>query len=107
MDIKVEIYLDRMVISTESEVRTFLPKKPFSSVRLLVGDFIEAESCLRNALREMNVLGAFSLRKPRLLIHPKERLEGGLSEIEKRILVEVGRGAGAGRVEVVVHEKAV
>lgn len=105
MDICVEIYVNRMVVSFEGQTVTF--NAPFSSVRLLVGDFAQAEFCLRNALKEMNAFGLFRLRKPRLRMYPKERTEGGLSEIEKRILLEVGLGAGAQKVEVFLDGKAI
>lgn len=97
----MEIYVNRMVVSTDNETRTFLPAQPFSTVRLLIGDFTAAETCLRNALKEMNAFSAFGLRKPRLRIHPKERIEGGLSEIERRVLLELGKGTGARGVEIV------
>lgn len=101
MDVKVEIYVNRMVLSTDNETRSFVPAQPFSSVRLLVGDFTAAENCLKNALRDMNAFSAFNLRRPRLRIHPKELVEGGLSQIEKRVLLELGKGTGARGVEIV------
>ena len=73
----------------------------------MIGDFIAAERCLKRALMEMNVFSIFNFRKPVLLIHPKELLEGGLSEIEKRILLEMGYGAGAKKVVVMVDGKAI
>jgi len=107
LDINAEIYINKIVISFNGETRTFTSRKPFSSVRLLVGDFVEAHRCLRQALKEMNVFSIFNFRNPKLRIHPKELLEGGLSEIEKRVLLEMGYGAGAKKVDVVVNGKAV
>jgi rod shape-determining protein MreB and related proteins len=107
VDIKVEIYLNRIVVEYDGEQRTFTPERPFSNTRMLVADFTAAERCLRHALAEMKVFGIFNFLQPKLCIHPKEKTEGGLSEVEKRILVEVGRGAGAKKVEIVIDGKAV
>ncbi len=70
---------------------------PFSNARLLVADFIGAERLLKQALAELLPKRFFSLR-PRLLIQPLERLEGGLSPVEERILLELGLGSGARKV---------
>ena len=40
----------------------------------------------------------FMLTKPRVIIQPLELIEGGLSEIEERVLHELARGAGASKV---------
>ena len=69
---------------------------PFSHPRMLVADFSAAEACLKGALRELGS-GGLAL-KTEVLMHPLERLEGGLTLIETRCLEELGRGAGAGAV---------
>jgi len=47
---------------------------------------------------------AFLNAAPRLLIQPLERLEGGLSQVEQRILMELGMGAGARKLALHVGE---
>ncbi len=69
---------------------------PFSHPRMLVGDFLAAEACLKAAIGELGA-GGLAL-KTEMLMHPLERLEGGLTLIETRCLEELGRGAGAGAV---------
>ena len=64
--------------------------------RMLVGDFLAAEACLKAAIGELGA-GGLAL-KTEMLMHPLERLEGGLTLIETRCLEELGRGAGAGAV---------
>ena len=72
---------------------------PFTTARLLIGEFGVAEALLKRALREMLKSNFFSVG-PRVLMQPLEMLEGGLSEIEHRILKELAIGAGAMKSEV-------
>ncbi|MBX9914788.1 MAG: hypothetical protein K2Y25_12925 [Pseudomonadaceae bacterium] len=69
----------------------------FSNVRLLVADFSAAQQVLKQALSRLQPRRWLTL-PPSLLIQPLERLEGGLSMIEERILLELGMGCGARRV---------
>jgi hypothetical protein len=79
--------------------------KPFTTQRLLVGEFAEAEACLREALRKLNL--SPYLAAPTVVIHPLEKVEGGLSGIEHRALLELADCAGAKRAVVWVgHELA-
>jgi hypothetical protein len=71
----------------------------FSNPRLLVADFSAAEQLLRRAMAELLPKRFMRLSlPPHLLIQPLERLEGGLSQIEERILLELGLGCGARKV---------
>jgi hypothetical protein len=78
---------------------TFDAEPPFTTTRLLIGEFRVADALLRKALREVLNSNFFSVG-PRVLMHPLEMLEGGLSEIEQRILKEIAIGAGAMKAEV-------
>jgi hypothetical protein len=75
------------------------PATPFTTQRLLVGHFTNAESALRDGLREATGPGWFK-PSPEVVMHPLEMVEGGLSEIEDRIFRELAIGAGARRVAV-------
>ncbi len=66
---------------------------PFSTRRLLVGDFIVAERCLSEALREVRYGPAY-FAAPVVVIHPLEMTEGGLSPVESRVFLELAHGAG-------------
>lgn len=68
--------------------------KPFTTSRLLVGQFQEAESLLRNAIKEFANGGLFQV-SPVIVLHPLEMVEGGLSEVEKRLYRELALAAGA------------
>ncbi|MBP1035245.1 MULTISPECIES: YjaA family stress response protein [Serratia] len=66
---------------------------PFSTQRLLVGQFFIAEYCLYNLVPEffpgfLNQLKRRHLRHD-IVIHAMEMLEGGVSQVEQRILQEI------------------
>jgi rod shape-determining protein MreB len=71
---------------------------PFSHPRMLVGDFTAAEACLKS-LADQSRGSGFAF-KTEMLMHPMERLEGGLTQIESRVFRELALGAGASKVAV-------
>jgi actin-like ATPase involved in cell morphogenesis len=74
--------------------REISAQKPFTTTRLLVGQFQEAESLLRKSIQEISNGGLFQA-SPVIVIHPIEMVEGGLSEVEERALRELAMGSGA------------
>jgi hypothetical protein len=78
---------------------TFDAQLPFTTARLLIGQFQAAENVLRHAVKVMSKGGIFAM-SPQVLIHPLEMVEGGLSDVEARVLKEVAIGAGASKVVV-------
>lgn len=67
---------------------------PFSHPRTLLSDFLVAEKLLQEAARGLcgsSWLGSASL----MIMHPMEKLEGGLTAIEERALQELALGSGA------------
>jgi rod shape-determining protein MreB len=66
---------------------------------MLVGNFTAANQLLKAALRDI-LKGPIIAVRPRVLIQPLEMIEGGLSEIEERVLRELAVGAGASKVVV-------
>jgi rod shape-determining protein MreB and related proteins len=107
MDLDVHIYKDRIVVTKDSGSQSFFPATDYSTQRLLVGNFTAAQVCLRAAVKEMGGLNPFRFSSLTLRIHPRECIEGGMSEIETRILKELGHGAGAKKVEVILNGQAV
>lgn len=81
--------------------REIVARKPFTTTRLLVGQFQEAASLLRKAIREAGNGGLFQV-SPVVVIHPVEMVEGGLSEIEERLFIELALSSGARSVYVYV-----
>jgi rod shape-determining protein MreB len=73
---------------------------PFSHPRFLLSNFFVAEKLLQHAVYKL--LGKFSIKPaPSMVMHPMEKLEGGLSQIEIRAFKELALGAGA--YDVVVY----
>ena len=63
-------------------------ENPFSHPRLLIGDWLVAEMLITRVFRTINTgLGKFA--KPIVIFYVKDRLEGGLTNIELRALYEL------------------
>jgi len=70
---------------------------PFDHPRLLVHDFQVTEKLLQYAFRQVAKHHFFS-PSPIAVVHVTEKLEGGLTTIEERVLREAAYGAGAREV---------
>jgi len=102
--IMVKVFRNRFVVTrlgSSPETLTANSPDPFSTDRLLIGNFSVAERALSEAVRRAVPLKWGWLRPPMSgLVHPLEMSEGGLSQVENRILVEVAEGAGIDQVVV-------
>lgn len=69
---------------------------PFGHPRTLISDFTLAEKLLSQGLRTMlRNMGGFFITAPALaIIHPLEKTEGGLTEVEQRAFKELGLSVG-------------
>ncbi len=99
MEVKAEIFENMMVLSTDTQQVTVKSSVPFTTNRLLVGTFDPALNCMKDGLNQLGAVGLFKL-KPNMIIQPKSMVEGGLSEVEERCLLELGLSAGASKVEI-------
>jgi len=90
----VRVMRDRVKVRSLDSGKEIEATSPFSTTRLLVGNFTGAQAALKEAITKAAGGGWF---KPsaRVVMHPLEMTEGGLSEIEERILHELAIGAGA------------
>lgn len=86
-------------VSGDPAVEIVSAPQPFSTLRLLVGDFSRAEHHLSTGIRKV-LPKKLIKRSPAVLIHPLELTEGGLSEVEVKIFRELAFGAGAHKVKV-------
>lgn len=68
--------------------------EPFKHPRSIIGDFDAAFELLKRALTVLHKRRFYS---PVLVLHPLEKLEGGLTKVEQRALVETAEGTGARR----------
>ena len=71
----------------------------FTTERLLVGQFSGAENVLTKLVKK--VIGNTWLKAaPSIVMHPLEMTEGGLSQVEDRVLRELATGAGGNKIKV-------
>ncbi len=75
---------------------TFQADVPFSTERMLIGEFSAAEHALKTALKQAEA-GRYLRMPSQILIQPLELTNGGLSQIEERVFREVAMGAGASK----------
>lgn len=73
---------------------------PFRHRRSMVSNFTYAQEILRFAFKSVH--GKVFQAAPRVIMHQLEKNEGGLTDIEARVLSELAQGAGAR--EVVVYQ---
>jgi len=77
---------------------------PFSHPRIIVSNFTYAEKVLQYAIHGFYE-SRFLRPSPRMIIHPLHKLEGGLTQVEHRIVIELAIGAGAREGFVYVGER--
>lgn len=75
-------------------------RQPFTGARLLVAQFTIAQKLLKQAIGSLSQ--GFGIA-PVLVLHPLEMAEGGISESEERLLLDLGYGVGARHVAVVTQ----
>lgn len=68
---------------------------PFKHPRVIIDDFDAAELVLKHFLKKAGLTGGLFSGAPVLVIHYIEPVEGGLSRIEARALIDLGFGLGA------------
>ena len=95
-DAYVQVFKNRIWVRNLDNGQTLdeAALQPFSTTRLLVGDFEAAQRHLTGLFHRL-----YSKRiitpSPRVLIQAREQNEGGLSLVEKRVLLELATVAGA------------
>ena len=92
------------VLDNNESREIFLPEKNFTTKRLLVGDFSAAQDCLSKAIKRLAPKRLFTRKTAAVVMHPMEMYEGGLSEVEERILNELAFSSGA--IKVALHTGA-
>ncbi len=65
-----------------------VPESPFTTRRLLVGDFVSASRELEKLVRQLYSNSIVPIRAP-AVVHPLEMVEDGLSPVEHRVLLEL------------------
>ena len=67
---------------------------PFEHPRTILSDFQVAEKLLQYAIKTL-LKDKFFAPSPKVVIHPMEKTEGGLTQVEGRALRELGLSTGA------------
>ncbi len=96
----LQIHVNRVVLRSLGKNPTTVQvhaERPFTSQRLLVGHFSEAEHAVKDAIQQL-LAGRWLASVSVLIIQPMEMVEGGLSQVEERLLLDLGASAGARRV---------
>lgn len=91
-NIYVKVYKNKFIVrNIDKNIEVVLSAiEPFTTTRLLVGEFNGAEALLKEALKKL-YKDNFLSPSPIIVIQPMEMIEGGLSSVEDRILTEIGR----------------
>lgn len=99
----VKVYPDKIEIinlkTGASVVRS--PLQPFSSSRMVVADFGGAELLSRQLVKELGL----ARKSLNVLIQQMQVWDGGLSEVEKRVLRDLAEQIGAGSVYLVTDNR--
>lgn len=90
------LYKDKIIarLIETGETNNYTIEKHFHHPRALVGDFKVAENELVKAVSPLLGNG-FIKRTPIFIMHQREMIEGGLTQIEIKVLTELGLGAKA------------
>jgi rod shape-determining protein MreB len=97
--IYVRIYENRIHIRNIDDRKEIelSAESPFSTRRLLIGNFTVAQTLLKKGLKMVMGKQFFA---PAFVMHPIEKLDGGLSQVEERVLRDLAIIAGAQKVVV-------
>jgi rod shape-determining protein MreB len=95
----VQLYRNRVVLSVPSKGIVVEETGDFSHPRSILGQFLAGEQTLARAVTAAYP-GRLLKPRPALIVHPKEVLDGGLTQIEERALTEMALGAGAFQVAI-------
>lgn len=91
-------------VSGDPVVEVITSFEPFTTRRLLIGEFTLAEYLLVTGIKKV-LPRKLIKRKPAILMHPLEMTDGGISEVERRLLREIAISSGAYKVAVWVGDE--
>jgi rod shape-determining protein MreB len=95
----VQIFRNRVRLSIPSKGVVVEELGDFSHPRSILGQFVVGEQTLAKAVAKAYP-GKLLKPRPALIVQPMELLEGGLTQIEERALLEMALGAGASQVRI-------
>ncbi|WP_340609840.1 hypothetical protein [Xenorhabdus bharatensis] len=111
VDLYLKIKTNQMILKNLNNQKELSITGNFSTSRLLVGDFYDAELQLHLLFKQhglMQLIRRFFGSKHRMLVHPLAQSEGGLCAVEERVLMEVAhRGARSRIKKMVIHQSEI
>ena len=83
----IRLYINRIEITDLTNWKSIseISETEFNNQRLLIADFVKAEKFINNVFKKHG----FSSKKSIGIIQQMEMSEGGLSDVEKRVLLEL------------------
>lgn len=88
----IQVVKDCFRIYCSDSQQLFSVEGKFSHPRMLLGDFVQAERALQQQIKQQSIFSGTA--QYRVIIHPKELLDGGLSYIEQRAFTELFSSLG-------------
>lgn len=92
----IQVFRNRFSIYCSDHQKLFNVDGKFSHPRMLLGDFLQAETILKQQMEQQAIFS--DTGNYRVIIHPKELLDGGLSPIEQRAFIELFSSLGFRKV---------
>src|SRR5687767_447614 len=104
IQVYIKVYSDKVEITRLDTDKTVsrTAKDKFSNQRLVIANYQNAQILIRSVLQELIGKPFFSPALS-IVIQQMVKLEGGLSEVEWRTLLDVAEHAGGRYVKVVMH----
>lgn len=93
-ELHIKIWQNRLVLLDTGSGRTVevLAELPFSTSRMLIGDFGHAVAALDRGTKQL--YPSVMVLRPRVIVRPQEFTEGGLCQVEERVFREFGLEVG-------------
>jgi len=94
--IYVKVYPNKFELKNidTGKFTSVIAKEPFTTTRLLIGQFNSAEEALKEGMVEVSKYKLFN-PSPLVVMHQLSIFEGGLSQVEERVLIELALSVGA------------
>ncbi|HDH12595.1 MAG TPA: 1-pyrroline-5-carboxylate dehydrogenase [Nitrospirae bacterium] len=102
--IYIKIYENRVYIRNIDDRKEIelSSTSPFTTERLLIGNFTVAQTLL---IKGIKIVMGKKFFVPIILMHPIEKIDGGLSQVEERVLKDLAIIVGAQKITLWVGQE--
>jgi len=96
--IYIQVFANRFLVRNvdSGESRDVTRNQTYASPRMLIADFTVAAKQIKDAVKSVRR----RMWAPEILMHPMELIEGGVTQVEYRVFVELGVACGASKTAV-------